>query len=126
MRALAKHGLPLYIRGIIRSYLEDRNITYGTAAGSIVYRKITRGVPQGSVLGPILSNLGYNRVLETALPTGVQLFCYADDTLVVATGKKWTRMLRLAKVAVASIISKIRDLDLKIAAHKTEALRIHG
>ena len=87
---------------------------------------MTRGVPQGSVLGPILWNLGYNQVLEVALSTGVQVICYADDTLIIAAGKQWTRTLRLTEAAVASITSKIRDLSLKIAAHKTEALWIHG
>ena len=57
---------------------------------------------------------------------GVQLFCYADDTLVVATGKQWTRTLRLAEVAVAAVTSRIGNLNLKITAHKTEALWIHG
>ena len=126
LRALARHGLPPYIRGIIRSYLADRNIIHSTVSGSIASKEITRGVPQELVRGPILWNLGYNRVLETTLPTGVQLFCYADDTLVIATGKQWTRTLRLTEVAVAAITSRIGNLDLKIAAHKTEALWIHG
>ena len=98
--AIGRHGLPLYIRGIIRSYLTDRNITYSTTSDSIASKQITRGVPQGSVLGPILWNLGYNSVLETPLPTGVQLFCYADDTLVIATGRQWTRTLKLTEVAI--------------------------
>ena len=124
--AIDRHGLPHYIKKIIRSYLSERSITYNTSLGHTLSRQITRGVPQGSVLGPILWNLGFNSVLETPLPSGVQLFCYADDTLVIATGRQWTRTARLTEVAVAAIATRIRKLDLKIAAHKTEALWIHG
>lgn len=58
----------------------------------------------------------------------MQVLCYADDTLVIAEGKKWTRTLgtNSRTAAVAVITTKIEDLGLKIAAQKTESLWIDG
>ena len=42
------------------------------------------GVPQESVLGPPLWNIGYNLVLRADLPICVFVVCYADGMLVLA------------------------------------------
>jgi len=52
--ALRDKGFPLYLRRILDSYLSDREIEYPTIEGVTHTRKITAGVPQGSVLGPTL------------------------------------------------------------------------
>lgn len=54
------------------------------------------------LLRPLLWNI-YNQLLEAAVPAGVQLVCYADDTLLVASGRSWTRTPRLMQMAVAAI-----------------------
>ena len=77
------------------------------------------------MLGPLLWNLGFNSVLETAVPTGLQLICYADDTLIIAGGRSRTLMLRPVEVGVASVIAEIRRIGLEVAAQETEAMWIH-
>ena len=77
------------------------------------------------MLGPLLWNLGFNSVLETAVPTGLQLICYVDDTLITAGGRTWTRTLRLVEVGVAVVIAEIRRIGLEVAAQETEAMWIH-
>jgi len=52
--ALQFHGVSPYLRRIIGDYLNDRWITYTDRYGVAYRRKTERGVPQGSVLGPLL------------------------------------------------------------------------
>lgn len=49
--ALKEKSFPAYLRKIIGSYLNDRHIEYPTMDGVTRSRRITAGVPQGSVLG---------------------------------------------------------------------------
>lgn len=47
-------------------------------------RKINIGVPQGLVLGPTLSNMLYDGVLNLETPRGVKMLAYADDLAIVS------------------------------------------
>jgi len=52
--------------------------------------------------------------------------CYADDTLVVASGGDWCEAARRAEAGVALVVRRIEMLGLKMAPQKTEALGFHG
>ena len=47
---------------------------------------VSAGVPQGSVLGPILWNIMYDGVLRIKLPKGTQIVGFADDIALVIRG----------------------------------------
>jgi len=88
MESLEYHGIPPYLRAVIGTYLRGRKITYPGLDGAPHSRSVCCGVPQGSVLGPTLWNVGYDGVLRGYLPPGLDLVCYADDTLVLARGEE--------------------------------------
>jgi len=85
-------------------------------------RKVACGVPQGSVLGPLLWNLAYDHILRSALPPGSTVVCYADDTIVLAGGIDWGEAA--AKTNLAGVVCSMAILGL--GARKTEAVFFHN
>jgi len=85
-------------------------------------RGIHCGVPQGSVLGPLLWDLAYDRVLCLPLPTGCHAICYADNTLVVAVGDSWGNAAARAETAVARVVGEISGMGLQVAVQKKRRL----
>lgn len=124
--ALRYHRVPSYLRRIVGAFLKDRTIVFRGRYGEHHRRGIQCGVPQGSVLGPLLWNLGYDGILRSALSLGLSVVCYADDTLLLARGNNWRRTVALATVGAAHLIWRIEGLGLRVMLDKTEALWIHG
>ncbi|XP_045535743.1 uncharacterized protein LOC106719018 [Papilio machaon] len=125
MEALRYHQVPEYLCRILRDYLSDRSISYQSRNGWRSHT-VTCGVPQGSVLGPLLWNVGYDWVLRGSLIRGVEVTCYADDTLVTARAPTHWESARVGTAGVAQVVSRIRALGLEVALHKSEALYFHG
>lgn len=123
--ALIYHKVPRYLRAVVADYFAGRKVVFPTKEdwGS---RVMSCGVPQGSVLGPLLWNIGYDWVLRGATLPGVSVTCYADDTLVTAGGLNHREAARLATAGVAQVVARIRALGLEVALHKSEALVFHG
>ena len=121
IEALEKAKVPVYLQKITRSYLDCRFIEAETSAGT-VSRKVTCGVPQGSVYGPPLWNVGFDPILRLKLPAGVQLICYADDTLVVCTGETVAEVESRVNQVLEALTSWIESAKMKLAVEKTEAV----
>jgi hypothetical protein len=85
--ALQDKGVPAYLVGVIQSYLSNRTVTYERSS-----RTATCGIPQGSVLEPLLWNIMYDELLEMDTGGNVtgmssrELVAFADDVAVVSTG----------------------------------------
>ena len=82
---LALYGLDNNFLKLIFSYLSDRSqrvSVNGTLSDEIM---VTSGVPQGSVLGPLLFLVYTDDMLS--LPEFSSCFCFADDTKLACAGE---------------------------------------
>ena len=119
--ALVEKGVPGYLRRILDSYLSDRWLSYMDRDDRYTRSPMMGGVPQCSVLGPTLWNVGYDSVLRVGLPLGCSVLCYADDTLLVVRGPSLREVVR-AELGAAVVVGAIRRLGLEVSTGKTEAV----
>ena len=124
--ALANKEVPLYLRNVFRDYLSNRSLAYIDRRDRLVRMPMTCGVPQGSVLGPTLWNVGYDSVLRQHLPIGCSVLCYADDTLLVARASDFEESRFRAEVGATYLVRYIESLGLRVSIAKTEAVAFTG
>jgi hypothetical protein len=82
-------------------------------------RKVAAGVPQCSVLAPVLYSLYINNA--PAAP-GIHLALFADDTCVYATGKHERRVLNKLQRGLTAVRSWCQRWNKKINEGKTQAI----
>ncbi|CAM5074984.1 unnamed protein product [Natator depressus] len=107
LRKLSGHGIRGKIVSWIENWLKDREQRVGINGKFSEWRRLTSGVPQGSVLGPILFNLFIND-LEKGVNSEVAKF--ADDTKLLKIVKTKADCEELQKD-----LTKLSDLGNKMA-----------
>lgn len=123
MTALELKKVPRYLRDIIGSYLDNRELIYETDDGLKRYR-VSMGVPQGSVLGPLLWNMMYDEFLELDLPEQAYIVGFADDAAVVATAETTAQLEIIINDCMDRAYHWLNGRGFKLSIHKTEAVLI--
>jgi len=110
----------------IESYIKYRQQKVIINNHTSTTKPIQHGVPQGSILGPILFNLMVNDMHECTKNSSTILIQYADDTVLI-TGKKYPDILLTEINTVLNNISKYCfDNQLFINCSKTKTLIINN
>ncbi|KAH8332270.1 hypothetical protein KR067_006017, partial [Drosophila pandora] len=123
LEALRKMKIPRYLLRMVDSYLSNRTLLFDTTEGR-KEREVTAGVPQGSVLGPLLWNVMYDGVLRIPMAEGTSVIGFADDVAVVVVAKTIREVEAAANRAIEKVEAWLSTAGLQLAPHKTEAVLI--
>lgn len=117
-KTLHEKQIPTKIVTLIKSYLAGRRVIYRTNFQETVLQ-ITRGCPQGSVLGPFLWNMGMDTLLRLDWPDEVKIIAYADDVAVCIKGDTRQALERLSRECMEMLSGWMDANNLRLSAHKT-------
>lgn len=112
--------IPTYLVKIISSYLNQRScrvFLQGTL--SDVYNA-SAGVPQGSILGPILYNIYTSDVPR--LPGGGKLSFFADDSAISYSGRVINHLINNLQKGLDCYIDYLTDWKIQVNTTKTQAI----
>lgn len=115
LECMGVEGSPL---NWFRSYLIGRKqcVQVGESISSL--SDIHYGVPQGTILGPVLFNIYINSMFS--LRTRGKLFAFADDTAVFYEGDSWEQLKSMVEMDFKDIIQFLNYRVLTINKQKTK------
>ena len=99
------------------NYLKNRQQFVNVNDGNSNLRFITKGVPQGSILGPLLFLIYIN---DLANCTSLFTLLFADDTSFLISGKNLNEIIELLNVELKKICYWFRTNELSLHPGKTK------
>ena len=103
----------------VQSYLGNRSQVVEIKGTMSTYGEITCGVPQGSILGPLLFSL-YVNDMKSAVKC--QLILYADDSALMVTGRKIEVIQQALTAELQAVGQWLADNKLSLHLGKTESI----
>jgi len=116
---LAHSPLPPTLFGLLRSYLEGRYFVVAIGAVVSTRRPVMAGVPQGSVLGPVLYDWYTN---DMPVERNVQLALYADDAMFRATSANTRMSTVYMQRQMTALQPWLRKWRIKVNSSKSTAI----
>ena len=80
-------GIKGNLLAYIKDYLSDRTGTVTIQGHQSEEKSFELGTPQGGILSPTIFNALINSICKLEMPEGVFLYSYADDLIIISTGK---------------------------------------
>lgn len=112
--------LPLYLLKTLQSYLTNRQFYVTIDSTNSEVHDIPAGVPQGSLLSPILFNIYTSDLPE--LPPGVKMGLYADDAAIWTSGRRINSLTTKIIDSLNILNNYYKKNRIKINETKTSAI----
>lgn len=119
-----KSSLPCDLYNVLKSYLSNRYFQVKLDGSYTGYHKIESGVPQGSVLGPLLYVIFTS---DLPISPGVNVATFADDTALLATHEDPVTASNMIQANLDEIAVWLNENKVKVnetkSTHVTFTLR---
>lgn len=112
---LSKHSVDWFA-----NYLSGRTQSVRVAGSVSSFLPISKGVPQGSVLGPILFSIYINKLCENL--SNAMYHFYADDTVIYCTASSTAQALELLQSAFNTVQNRLKQLKLVLNVQKSKIM----
>lgn len=125
LSSLKARGCPQNLYRLTASYLSDRTVCIRDNKLT-VSKEISKGCPQGSVLGPEFWTLIFDEIIELLRSLGFETIAFADDMAIIISGNSRLQMEQKANTALTVLVNWCSQHKLRISETKTEMLLIKG
>jgi hypothetical protein len=128
LKKLHYYGLLNTSYGLLESYITNRKqyVEFEGTCSSSLY--LTTGVPQGSILGPLLFLIYMNDISHAC--SSIDCILYADDTTLSSTLKTVNNSIRISESEINKELSNVSDWlklnKLSVNASKTKCMIFHS
>lgn len=116
---MKKFNFPIYLIHFIRSFIEKRSFHVSINNTKSTSFNIPAGVPQGSVLSPILFNI-FTSDIELPL-NGCELALFADDTAIYTSSKHPQKIIDKLTESTNYLSSYCKTWKIQLNSAKTQA-----
>lgn len=124
---LKKRNCPRNLYALIRSYLSERTATICSSNNDANRTKtVTKGCPQGSILGPSFWNLIFDDALNTLETLGNEEEAFADDLVVLVSGNSRKQLEERANEVTKTLTTWCTKHKMKLSQTKSEMLLLKG
>lgn len=125
LRVLREWRCPNNVYRLIRSYFIGRKVTLKAGNGE-AEKMITKGCPQGSVVGPLLWNVLFDGFLKLPYENGVTARAYADDALLLVKANTSPELMRKCTSALEMVMRWGEERKLTFSKEKTVMMLLKG
>lgn len=120
LQKLTRYGIRGVAHDLIKSYLNHRSQYVEVNGVSSQLKPIKLGVPQGSILGPLLFNIYVNDIVN--VDTDTKYVIYADDTTLLFTSNNAKDLVITANSVLAKMYKWSVENALTINTDKTKTV----
>lgn len=106
------------VLNLLKNYMTDRHQYVAMEDTKSVLRAVTCGVPQGTVLGPVLFTIYINNILQ--LNSQGKIISFADDTVIFYTACNWKSLRNKVEADLWTINKWFQENKLTLNKNKTK------
>lgn len=116
---LNTYGVPKYLLRILKSFVTERKFQVAIGNTLSSFREIPAGLPQGSVLSPLLYCIF---ISDFKKPKYCEMSYYADDTGIIAEGKHTKTVVKRLQGGLKACNKYLKKWKIQLNVQKTQAI----